>query len=220
MAILTAAELRQSREAVEHGLNSVSDADANQAIARAEARLNLKLGYPVADDATTVTVRGAGEDYLVLPRRARSITAVTQDGTTVATTSYYLSSPFVLRRGSSGYRFDIESSYGYWYPESEIVVTGTFGFDPGYVPEDEDDPEPARDPEERYLLAQEAVEILAVRLLLNSDSSDNIPEGTTSITAEGVSFDIARADGTDLIAEIGVHPLKEPSSIGSVRLSP
>lgn len=217
--IVTADELMESREFDKAGLD-VSTPDAEQAIREAEAALYIALGYSVADDSTEITVYGTGDPFIFLPHRARSITAVTQDGVAVPDTAWYLSGGgFLLKRGRRGYLYDSDEWSGYWYPNSAIKITGTFGYDPG-----DPDADPMVDPDHQYTLAKRAVRVLAVRYLSSTDEDQSLPNGAdgqslTSYTAEGASFQFSSDDPlTELINTIGLHPMRKKGGLKSVQL--
>lgn len=214
MAILTAAELKASREAIDADVDGASPADMTLAISEAEATLYSTLGYPVADASTSVTGYGDGEGHIYLPRRARTISSVTEDGVTIASTGYYISgSGFLLKRGRRGYMYRDEDwpEPSHWYPNSVIVVTGTFGY---------------ATTDDKYILAKKAVRLLAIQGLSSSDGESNMPNGPagaslTGYTAEGASFtfDTDEPQIANLIEDIGLHPLKGKNTLQSVRLS-
>lgn len=167
MPLLTAAELKASREASEAGVTGVSDADATAAISEATAELHALLGHRIEDTATTYTFRGTGSDVFYLPQRARTVTAITEDG--VAT------DPAVFHLANSGWLLKREQ--GTWAAET-ISVTGTFGF---------------ATTDEEWTLARKAVRILAVRYLSSTSTSSNLPAGAggallTGYSSESASF--------------------------------
>ena len=115
MAILTAAELKASREAEQAEVDGVSDADATEAIANAEANLNLLLGYKVVDSATTATFNTStrGTSIAIPNKRIRSVSAITADGGDVGITDLTFDN------------FTLSNVYPFY---GSVVVTGTFGF--------------------------------------------------------------------------------------------
>lgn len=171
MPLLTAAELKASREAIDAGVTGITDADANQAISEAEAFLYSVLGFRIEVPDTTLTVESRGDEVIYLPERVRTITALTRAGTVVPASDYRLKARgWVLH----------SHRYGWAYPadEPDIVITGAFGF--------------AADERER-VLATKVVRILAVRWLKRTMKTDNIPSGAsgsylTSYTTEGSAF--------------------------------
>lgn len=192
MALLTADELQGSREAIQAGVTSVSDEDANDAIEEAELALYARLGYSIETDVTEVTVTSRRSRVLWLPERARTFTEIEEDGTT-----YDLIDWTLIADG-----FAIDRYYGV-FAARQVTVTGTFGYT-------EDDRE--------WKLAKKWVRIAAVDYLSQSASGSNRPVGLESYTAEGASFRFQgsaslRSDLQALIEEIGVHPNKRNSIV-------
>lgn len=206
MALLTATELKASREAAEAGVSTVSDADATLAISEAEAILysDEVLGYRVQVTETSFTIRGAGGSVLRLPQIARTVTAVTQDGVETSSDVYWLTgNGWALR------------SYGTWAGEA-IVVTGTFGIATS---------------DNRYILAKKAVRLLASRLLQETKTGSGLPSGTagsylTGYSSENASFTFFTPGGTGtgytdidrLVDLIGRNPFKKRNVLKTVQL--
>lgn len=205
MALLTAAELKASREAIEAGVDSVADPTATAAIAEATAELYSLLGFKIEATETSFTFRGTGHTTLYLPQRARTVSAITEDAITATATEYHLS--------NSGWLLKRET--GSWAAEA-IVVTGTFGFT-------------SSDPE--WTMAKKAVRILAVRYLVNSSSDSPTPAGAllTGYTSENASFsfftptteetgypDVDRLVG--LIRKASAFPLASKKTLQSIPL--
>lgn len=168
-AILSATELKNSREAIDAGINGVTDGVADEAIADAEAFLNRVLGYKVNNSDTTLTLRGAGNEYLFPNAPIRTIGGITENGSAIVSTSYILESGgFVLRRlDGAG-----------WLTDKDVVITGTFGY---------------ANTDDRYRLAKRAVLLMAVRQLQGSSSTDELPDAPpgavlSSVASEGASF--------------------------------
>lgn len=165
MALLTATELKSSREAAEAGVSTVSDADANAAIAEATAEIHALLGHKVEEAGTSFTFRGTGNRNFYLPQRARSVSSVTEDGNLANSEDYHLAnSGWILKR-----------EVGTWSAEV-IVVTGTFGFTSS---------------DDEWILAKKAVRILAVRYLQATSTSNNLPVGTSGALLTGFSSEEA-----------------------------
>lgn len=161
MALLTAADLKASREAIEAGVTTVSDADANAAISEATAELYALLGYKIEDTATSYSFRGTGKATFYLPQRARSVSAIIEDGTTATATEYHLA--------NSGWLLKRES--GVWGAEA-VVVTGTFGFTSS---------------DDEWILAKKAVRLLAVRYLQATSTTADLPSGAPGAYLTGYS---------------------------------
>lgn len=213
MALLTAAELKASREAQQAGVATLSDSVVTAAIAEAEAALysdNL-LGYRVDNTATTLTVRGSGKDRLVLPERVRSISALTEQGTAVASTGYRTAHDgFVLER-IGGYAVANADQYATqrWYWDTTIIVTGTFGY---------------TTTDDAWILAKKWLRIAAVDYLKQTSPQGGVPGNLTDYSAEGASFSFAgdasaRGDLARLIEQIGRHPYKKSGGLRSVEVA-
>lgn len=205
MALLTAAELKSSREAVDAGVDSVTDADATLAISEAESVLYSVLGYKVQTSDTSVTVRGNDDGTLWLPLRGRTVSAVTVDSAAIDSDSYR------FRVGG----FVLEGSR--WARNADIVVTGTFGY---------------ASTDRQYILAKRAVKLLATRILSGTSDSDDFPSNPnaylTSYNSEGASFTFFTPEqgeeGTGyqdvdlIVAQIGKHPLKNKRTLKTAGL--
>lgn len=203
MALLTAAELKASREAIQAKVNTVSDADANAAIADAEVTLYSALGYDIESSATELTVHSAGGGALVLPQRIRSLSAIEdEDGNVLESTGY---------RGAG---FVVTRYYG-WTNATDYTVTGTFGYTSS---------------DSQWKLAKRAVKLLAVRYL-QSTATGGLPSGApgaflTGYSSESASFTFftpsGEEDGTGfadvdrIVKQIGRHPYKSSRVLKSV----
>lgn len=203
--ILTAADLKASREAIEAGVSDVSDGDADTAIAEAQATLESVLGYGIAPDLTDVTVVGSGDGSLWLPQRARTVSGIDLDGSPLEATDY--------RLGAGGFTVERRS----WPDEGVAVISGTFGYAP-------------TDPQ--YVLARKAVRLLATRDLAQT-ASRGFPRGMggallTGYSTEGAAFQFftpegdrggtGYADVDQLVRRIGMHPLRNPRTLKSLTL--
>lgn len=199
MAIISASELKASREAIEAKVNAVSDADADRAIALAEALMNRVLGYKVANAATSVAVTSAAGDLLSVPERIRTVSAVTD--------AYPGGSPATVDAARYGLRnrgFALYRDYG-WIQGNAVVVTGTFG----YATTDDE-----------YVLAKQFVLMYAVRHLQKTASGSKLPSLAgaylRSYSSENAAFDFFTPRGElsgyqdldDLLLQIGRHPSK------------
>lgn len=201
MALVDPEELKVSREAREAGVDSVGDDDATQAIEDAELALYAALGYRVEESSVALTLRGTGEDVLVLPQHAQSVSAVTSDGVEVSSDAY---------DARSGWTID-----GRLWTGKEIVIAGTFGY-----PEESD----------TYKRAKRAVIKLAVRYLQSSKVAPGAPNSSgayvTSYTSQQASFtyftpsgDLTGYQDIDrLIEQIGRHPFKGNKKLRAVPL--
>lgn len=173
MALLTAAELKASREAIEAGVFTVSDPDADAAIAEATAELYALLGHRIEVTDVSFTFRGTGKSVFYLPQRARSVTQVTEDGTVTNAAVYHLANRgWLLKRES-----------GTWAAET-VVVAGTFGF----VAADD-----------AWVLSKKAVRLLAVRYLQSTSALADLPGGApgaylTSYSSQGADFSFFTPD--------------------------
>lgn len=205
MALLTAAELKSSREAIEAGVDSVTDTVATAAITEATAELYSLLGFKIEDATTSFTFRGTGHTTLYLPQRSRTVSAITEDGTTATATEYHLSdSGWLLKRET-----------GSWSAEA-IVVTGTFGFTAS---------------DDEWIMAKKAVRILAVMYL--ASSSADLPIGArgaflTGFSSESASYQMFTPDSDSghpdvdrlvtRIREASAFPLASKKTLHSIPL--
>lgn len=199
MAILTAAELKASREAEEAGVATVSDSVATSAIGVAESTLNRLLGYKVANADVSVTLVSGEGDVLSLPQRVQTISGITDaypGGSASAVTDTY-----EIR--SSG--FSLWRYYG-WRRDNTVVITGTFGY---------------ATTDDQYVLAKQFVLLLATRNLAGTESSDlPTPAGAylTGYSSEGADFTFFTPNQSDsstgypdldkMLDQIGRHPRK------------
>lgn len=211
MAILSASELTSSREALEAGVDGVSEPHTESAIAVAEALLNRTLGYRVANDATSIVVNSGDNERLSIPERIRTISSITDapfggSAGSVESTLYQLRAD-----GFSVFRT------GGWYANHVVTITGTFGFG---ATEDE------------YILAKQFVTIAAVRYLSNTSTDSAYPTPSagallTGIQSEEVTFTFftpqeAEEGSTgwrdlDILADaIGRHPNKKPAGLYTI----
>jgi hypothetical protein len=200
MAILTAAELKASREAIEAGVDDVSDPAAVSAIALAEATMNKALGYKVANSATSLTLGSSSADYLSLPERVRTISGITDStyGGNAQTVSDYYE---IRGDGFSVWR------RGRWLDNGTVVITGTFGF---------------ASTDDEYILAKQFVLLYAVRYLQRTSTDDEFPTPSgallTGFASEQANFTFFTPTGDTtgyqdldiLLEQIGRHPNKKP----------
>lgn len=199
MAILSATELKTSREAIEAGVSAVSDGVADSAIALAEAVMNKALGYKVANGATTLTVGAAEGERLVLSERVRSISAITDaiaGGTQAPVTDTY-----EIRGG--GFAVWRRAR---WRGDSTVVITGAFGF---------------ASTDDEYIIAKQFVLLYAVRYLQRTSTTNAMPTPPgahlTGFASEKAQFTFFTPDGSltgyqDLdimLQQIGVHPNRQ-----------
>jgi hypothetical protein len=194
MAILTTQELKASREAIQGGVSDEPEPDIEAAIASAQRSLNLLLGYKVEVDDTSLTVRAPirGE-RLTSPQWIRSVSAVTQDGTSTSVDNLHIDG-FTLT--------DFSQFYG------TVVLTGTFGFATGT---------------DEYEAAKEWVLKAAVDELRQTQADGgDIPEYVEGVTAEGVSLRFGperRPDLADLLKKLPQHPSKSSGSLYTISLT-
>lgn len=202
MAILSASELKTSREAIDAGVSTASDPDVERAISVAEARMNRALGYKVKNDATSIVVTSPDTDLLSLPERTRSITEITElfPGSAAVVVD-------ATRYGLRNDGFSLYRDYP-WFQGNEITVTGAFGY---------------TESDDQYVLAREFVLLAAVRALAGTTSDDGVPTPAggilTGYTTEGVSFNFYTPTGDTtgyedldrLLEQIGKHPYKKAS---------
>lgn len=171
MALLTATELKTSREAIEAGINTVADADATTAIDEAEAFLCTILGFRIEVPEASMLVRGLNHSTIYLPEKVRSISALSEDGRTVSSADFTLTARgWVLKRNAGVWAHSTD--------EGNIQITGAFGFAAG-------------DP--KFKLAKKVVKLLAVRYLQSTQSGDGFPAGPaggylTGYATEGAQF--------------------------------
>lgn len=202
MALVELEELKASREAVEAGVDDADEAFITQAIEDAELALYAVLGYRIEFEDTEVTVRGSGEDHLVLPQHALSVTEVVSDDVAVESTTYSLASGWVLQ--------------GALWTGKSIVVTGTFGFD---------------EVSDTYKRAKRVVLKLAVRYLQSGKVAPGSPNTSgaylTSYSSQQAQFTYFTPTGEltgfqdldRLVMQIGLHPFKVPNLLRSVPVS-
>lgn len=203
MAILSAAELVASREAIEAGVDNVGASVAGAAIQVAESTLNRLLGYKVANADTTLTLVSGEGSSLSLPQRVRSISGITDaypgNDPGDVTDTYEI-------RGSG---FDLWRHVG-WRQDNTVVITGAFGY---------------ATTDDQYVLAKQFVLLLAVRNLAGSDPHGDLPLGgpaggfLTGYSAEGADFSFFTPNQSDsstgypdldrMLDQIGRHPRKD-----------
>lgn len=182
MAILSVEEFQESREAQQAGVANEAEEHITEAIANAEANLNLLLGYKVADEATSVTFNTSARltTSMVPRKRVRSVSAITADGTSIGITDLTFDD------------FTLSNVYPF---EGAVVVTGTFGF---------------ATTDDEYKIAKTWVLKAAVDELKQTKTSGAaIPYNAESITAEGVSLRFGptrRPDMADLLKLLPKHP--------------
>ena len=192
--LLTSDDLIASREAVEAGVTEVSGADAESAIALAEAVMNKALGYKVANPATTLTLTGSSlADSLLLPERVRSISSITDSATTITDTYEIRRKGFAIWRRAG------------WRDNNTIVVTGEFGF---------------ATTDDEYVLARHFVLLAAVRHLQKTSATKDKPTPggalLTGFSSESAQFTFFTPTGNStgyqdldiLLDQIGRHPSK------------
>lgn len=180
MALLTATELITSREAQEAGLSNVAEADATSAIAEATAELYSHLGFKIETSQTTLSFRGVDERNVYLSQRARTVSSITEDGTTTDSGEYHLSNTgWILVRES-----------GRWAADS-IVVTGTFGYTSS---------------DDVWVLAKKAVKIMAIRYLSSTSSTTGLPTGAAGALLTGFSSEQASFSFFTPNSEMSGHP--------------
>ena len=196
MAILSASELLDTREAEEAGVASIAAADAERAIAVAEATLNKALGYKVANDATTLTLGASESETLLLPQRVQTIASITDAD--VGGSPATVTDDYEIRQTG----FSVWRRSG-WRNNSTVVITGTFG----YATTDDE-----------YILAQQFVILAAVRYLQRTSTSNAMPTPSggflTGFSSEGADFTFFTPTGDTtgyhdldvLIEQIGRHP--------------
>lgn len=213
MALVSAAELRASREAIQANVQNVSDDAAELAVLEAEAALysDAVLGYRIEVEDASITVQGSGTGYLTLPERIRSITTLVENGTTITSTGYeVVSNGFRIER-IGGYLIanaDYPSPERWGSRDIDIVITGEFGYE-------------ATDAE--WILAKKWVRIAAVDYLKQTRSTSGLPSNLTDYSAEGASFSFSadasgRSDLARLIEQIGRHPYKRKGITRSVEM--
>lgn len=199
MAILSATELTASREAIEAGVADVDEEVAESAIALSEARMNVALGYRVANDETSITiVSSSAGGLLTVPERIRSLSAVTD--TFPGSAPIAVSNYAIRNNGFTLYRA------GFWRPDNSITLTGAFGY-----AEDDD----------KYILAKQFVLLLAVRYLASTAAAvggaPNVPGALlTGFSSQSAQFTFFTPSGDttgyqdldQLLAQIGKHPSK------------
>lgn len=178
MALLTAAELKESREAREAGVDGVDATDATQAISDAQAYLERVLGFRIEVSDASLTLRGVGHRYLFPAERVRTVSAVTDEGSSVASDDYVIE--------NNGWSLRMLGS-GYWSLDGDVVITGTFGFTSS---------------EEEWKLAKRAALLLAVRQLQGNSSTDNLPNAPSgsflsSFSSQDATFTFDRTATTD-----------------------
>lgn len=178
MALLTAAELKASREAVEAGVSTVLDADATQAISDAQALVESVLGYRIEVSDASITLRSLGHRFLFPTERVRTISSVTDEGSSVSSDDYVIE--------NDGWNLRMLGS-GYWSLDGDVVVTGTFGFTTS---------------DNEWKLAKRAVLLLAVRQLQSNAATDNLPNAPagaylSSYASENASFTFDRVGTAD-----------------------
>lgn len=198
MPLITATELKASREAVKAGVTTVTDAHANEAIAEAEALIYQSLGYRVEVTETTFTLEGRGDVSVVLPQRARTVTSVSEAGVAITPSSQWAlgADGWVLRRPAS-----------WWLNGAPLVVTGTFGFEVGH---------------RVRTIATSAVKKLAVHLLKSTEMSGipSLPAGArlTGFSSEQAQFTMYYdpSGPVDELLDTIRHPFRSEKMLHSV----
>lgn len=206
MALLTAEELKASREAIKAGVQGVTDPEAEAAIAEAELIVYTLLGYSVESDALVVSGRTDGSGHLYLPERIRTATAVEEGdpATEIVATDYrVIAGGWTLQRLS-----------GWWPRDAVVTVTGTFGYEEG---------------DRVWEIAKTAVRKLAVYGLSATKvgSAPAAPPGAmlTGFSSEKASFtyftptgDLTGYADVDRLLALIKHPLNGENVMRSVPL--
>lgn len=202
MALLTAAQLIASREALKAGVNDVSTADATSAIQEAEDIAYQALGYSVSTAVTTVTAIGDGSATLYLPERVKTLTSVDVDDVDLAVSSY----------STQAGGFTLQRIAGLWTYDTDFVLTGTFGYASG---------------DRVWRIATMAVKRLAVLRLQVTKSTGGIPSPMgaylTGFSSEQASFTYFTPTGettgdaeADRLLKLIRHPFKGKGLLRSV----
>lgn len=191
MALLTVDEFKASPQYARLG-QDLGDDEIEEAMTEASATLTRVLGYSVEDSSTAVSVYVPNRTQRVyLPARARTVSSVTVDGSSLAASSYRLSEDKLSLLQDSG-----------WFPsQTTVAVSGTFGFTAG---------------EEKYVLAKKAMRLLTLRILSAAYADDDVPfsgyvtshtSGETTMTfftpKDSYTGDV---EIDRIIKLIGVHP--------------
>lgn len=179
MALVTLEQLRTSPEAHAAGVTEKEDDLIQAALDDAHMEITARLGYPIEDDRTEVTVPGSGTPLLVVPARVATATTVAVN---TNETEYY---------EVSGGGFHLVSTAGYWPRFYDVVITGTFGYE-------------ASDPQ--WSLAARAVKLLAVHRLQTTDYADRfpVPAGAyvSGFSSENVSFSYFTPDSVSGVSDV------------------
>lgn len=201
MALLTAAQLKASREALKAGVNGVSDGDATAAIQEAEDIAYQALGYSVSTAATSVTAIGDGSATLYLPERVKTLTSVDVDDVDLDASSY----------STQAGGFTLQRIAGLWTYDTDFILTGTFGYASG---------------DRVWRIATMAVKRLAVLRLQTTKTSGMLaPMGAmlTGYSSEQASFTYFTPTGdttgdaeTDRLLKLIRHPFKGQGLLRSV----
>lgn len=207
MAILSVSDFLASREAIEAGVADTPNEDAERAIRRAEAKMNLTLGYKVNNEEPSISFQSASGDTMLLPERVRTISAITE--TPVGGSASAVASYDIRGNGFNLYRI------GGWRSDYLISITGTFGY--------------ATD-EDRYELAVEFVTLCAARYLASTSPLSGLPVTggqLTGYSSENASFQWWHPSDTTtgyqdldlLLDQIGRHPSKGKNSLYTIGLT-
>lgn len=203
MALLTAAQLKASREAIRAKVDTVSDADATTAISEAEDIVYQALGYSVSTSATSITAYGDGGPVLYLPERLKTVTSVEVDDVALSTDGYQ----------STAGGFTLTRISGLWTYDTDYVITGTFGYASG---------------DRVWRIATLAVRRLAVLRLQVTQSSGGMPAAPmgallTGFSSEQSSFTYFTPTGettgdaeVDRLLKLIRHPFKGSALLRSV----
>lgn len=202
MALLTAAELKASREALKAGVDAVSDGEAEQAIQEAEDIAYQALGYAVENTGTTITGIGDGSATMYLPARARSLTSVAVDDTELDGSGY------AIQAGG----FTLQRIAGLWTYDTDYILTGTFGY---------------TDEDRVWRIATMAVKRLAVLRLQVTKATGGMPSPMgaflTGFSSEQASFtyytpssDTTGDAEADRLLKLIRHPFKGKGLLRSV----
>lgn len=206
MAIITPEQLLESREADEAGVSAASPNEVKKAIRIAEAVLNKSLGYRVANDEESITVTSRGGTTLHLPERVRSVSEITQSFRGGTATDVL--DPYEIQ----GKGFSVFRASG-WRDGYTIEIAGEFGFEPY------EDIDSVVVGDDEYILAQQFVTLLAVRILQKSGGGNMPSPGGAYLTgyqSENASFTFFTPTGDStgyqdldvLLDQIGRHPNK------------
>lgn len=199
-ALLTADELKASREAIKAQVDGLSDAEVSDAISDAEDLCYQAIGYAVSTEMTEITVPGDGGPTLYLPEHVQSVTEVDAGGT--AASGYQI----------AGAGFQLHRISGIWGLDVDFTITGTFGYPQG---------------SRVWRIAKKAVRRLAVRDLTQTKVGGiSVPHGAllTGYASENAQFSYFTPQGgltgdadVDRWLDLIKHPFKA-STLHSVSM--